>query len=151
MPDSIQPREHSRGGGTEDISRNSDGDPNLLGANRNDDGCWLNAYWDKPGNRWNRDNGFAFAVSQLSSFLPRFYGRVLFCELSIPAAKHSTSFVKFHGKRDIFFAIKRFGFPENHKKHAKSVHFFDCQPNIRVFFFARKKAGGRDCFYYFNK
>jgi hypothetical protein len=78
MPDSIQSQEYSRGGGIGDISRNSDGDPNLLGANRNDDGVRLNAYWDKPGNRWNRDNGFAFAVSQLSSFLLRFHGRVLF-------------------------------------------------------------------------
>ena len=47
----------------------SDGDPNLLNANRNDDGRWLNAYYDKPDNRWNRENGFAFVVSQLSSFL----------------------------------------------------------------------------------
>ena len=46
----------------------SDGDPNLLGANRNDDGRHLNAYYDSPSNRWNRDNGFAFAVSQLSLF-----------------------------------------------------------------------------------
>lgn len=44
----------------------SDGDPNLLAANRNDDGRHLNAYYDSPSNRWNRDNGFAFAVSQLS-------------------------------------------------------------------------------------
>lgn len=78
MPDSIQPREYSGGGGTDDISRNSDGDPNLLGANRNGDGRWLNANFDDPGNRWNCGDGFAFAVSQLSSFLTRFCGRVLF-------------------------------------------------------------------------
>lgn len=47
----------------------SDGDPNLLGANRNDDGQWLNAYYDNLDNRWNRDNGFAFVLSQLFSFL----------------------------------------------------------------------------------
>ena len=45
----------------------SDGDPNLLGASRNDDGRNLNAYYDRPDNRWNRDNGFAFAVSQVSA------------------------------------------------------------------------------------
>lgn len=77
MPDSIQPREYSRGGDMDDISCDSDGNPNLLNANRNDDGRWLNAYNDRPDNRWNRDNGFAFAVSQISSFLSRF-GRVLF-------------------------------------------------------------------------
>jgi len=35
-------------------------------VNRND--RWLNANYDNPGNRWNRDNGFAFVVSQLSLF-----------------------------------------------------------------------------------
>ena len=47
----------------------SDGDHNLLGANRNDDGQWLNAYYDNPDNRWNRESGFAFVASQLSLFL----------------------------------------------------------------------------------
>ncbi len=46
--------------------KDSDGVPSLLGADRSDDGCWLSADWVKPGNRWNRDNGFAFAVSQVS-------------------------------------------------------------------------------------
>lgn len=69
MPDSIQPGEYSKGGGTADVSRDSDGDPNLLSANRNDDGRWLNAYNNNSDNRWNRENGFAFAVSQLFSFL----------------------------------------------------------------------------------
>ena len=83
----------------------SDGDPNLLNANRNDDGQWLNTYYDKPDNRWNRDNGFAFAVSQLSSFLSRFRGRVLFCELTVPAAKHFTGFVQLYGKSDILLQL----------------------------------------------
>jgi hypothetical protein len=69
MPNSIQPPEYSKGSGTGGISRISDGDPNLLNANRNDDGQWLNAYYDNPDNRWNRESGFAFAVSQISSFL----------------------------------------------------------------------------------
>jgi hypothetical protein len=47
----------------------SDGDPNLLNANRNDDGRWLNADNDRSDNRWERDQGFAFVVSQLSSIL----------------------------------------------------------------------------------
>jgi hypothetical protein len=54
----------------EGTSHNSDGDPNLLGVNRNDDGSWLNANWDKPDNRWDANDGFAFALPQLSSFLP---------------------------------------------------------------------------------
>ena len=80
----------------DDISRNSDGDPNLLNANRNDDGRWLNTYYDNPDNRWNRDNGFAFAVSQLSSFLSGFRWRVLFYELTIPATEHFADFIEFH-------------------------------------------------------
>jgi hypothetical protein len=47
--------------------KDSDGDPNLLNSNRDDDGQWLYAYYDEPDGRFNRENGFAFAVSQVSS------------------------------------------------------------------------------------
>ena len=88
----------------DDASCNSDGDPNLLNANRNGDGRWLNADWGKPDNRWNRDNGFAFALPQLSSFLSHFVGRVLFIlkylngflKLAVPAAQHSSNFINFY-------------------------------------------------------
>lgn len=79
MPNQIQPREYSRGGVSGDISDNSDGDPNLLGVNRDDDGHRLNAYNDNLGNRWNRANGFAFVVSQLSSFLLGYFLVGEFC------------------------------------------------------------------------
>ena len=49
----------SGNGGT---SHNSDGNPNVLTANRNDDGHWLNANWDNPDNQWNDDGAFAFLV-----------------------------------------------------------------------------------------
>ena len=82
------------GGGIDDSSRVYDGDPNLLSANRHDNGRWLNAYYDNPDNRWDSDNGFAFAVSQLSSFLSWFCARrVLFCELAVPATQHSADFI----------------------------------------------------------
>lgn len=95
MPNSIQPCDRkttSRGSGIDGFLRISDGDPNLLSANRNDDGHWLNAYYDKPDNRWNRDNGFAFAVSQLSSFLS-LLRRVLFNNLSRPTTEHFANFI----------------------------------------------------------
>jgi hypothetical protein len=78
MPNKIQPGEYSMGGGMGGIPYNSDGDPNLLNVNR--DGRWLNANYDNPDNQWNRDNGFAFVVSQISSFSPIIYllGGVLF-------------------------------------------------------------------------
>lgn len=42
-------------------------DPLLLNAYRVDDGRWLYAYYGRPDSRWDRDGGFAFAVSQVSS------------------------------------------------------------------------------------
>lgn len=60
----------------------SDGDPNVLNANRNDDGRRLNANWDKPGNQWNDNGLFAFPVlatlfiSPLTA--PRFRGSFVF-------------------------------------------------------------------------
>ena len=77
--------------GMGDILYISDGDPNLLNANRNDDGQWLNANYDNPDNRWNRSNGFAFAASQLTSFSLLLCGRVFFSELSSPSSKISTN------------------------------------------------------------
>ena len=47
--------------------KDSVGDPRLLRANRIGGGRWLSAYNDRPGRRWDRDAGFAFAVSQVCS------------------------------------------------------------------------------------
>jgi len=47
--------------------KDSDGDASLLGAYRVDDGHWLCAYYGGPDDRWGRADGFAFAVSQVSS------------------------------------------------------------------------------------
>lgn len=44
----------------------SDGNPHLLHAYRNDDGRWLSAYDGGPDDGWGRGGGFAFAVSQVS-------------------------------------------------------------------------------------
>ncbi|MDP3794037.1 MAG: hypothetical protein Q8R07_04800, partial [Candidatus Uhrbacteria bacterium] len=45
----------------------SGGDPHLLSADRVDDGRWLGACYGRPDDRWDRGDGFAFAVSQVSS------------------------------------------------------------------------------------
>jgi hypothetical protein len=45
--------------------KNSDGYPDLLCAGRDGGGRWLDACCGKPGNGWYRDDGFAFAVSQV--------------------------------------------------------------------------------------
>jgi len=39
------------------------GDPRILGADRLDDGRWLDVGYGAPGGRWVRGHGFAFAVS----------------------------------------------------------------------------------------
>ncbi len=51
-----------RGGSMDGIPHISDGDPNVLNANRNDEGRWLNANWDKPDNQWNDNGALAFLV-----------------------------------------------------------------------------------------
>lgn len=65
MRNSIQPQEYSTGGDMEGVLyiTDSDGNPNVLSANRNDDGQWVNANWDKPDNQWNDNGAFAFLVS----------------------------------------------------------------------------------------
>lgn len=63
MPNTIQPGEYSMGGGMDGASHASDGNPNVLNANRNDDGRWVNTYWDNPDNHWNTNGAFAFPVS----------------------------------------------------------------------------------------
>ena len=52
------------GGGKEGISHYSDGNPNVLNANRNDDGQWLDANIDHPDNQWNDNGAFAFLVPE---------------------------------------------------------------------------------------
>lgn len=72
----------------------SDGNPNVLGLNRNDKGRWLNAYNGNSDNRWNRENGFVFLTPKVFSFLSCFGGGVLFCgDLSAPATEHFSDFV----------------------------------------------------------
>lgn len=47
--------------------KDSDGDPNLLHSNRDDDGRWLFAHCDRPDDEWYDVGGFAFVVPQVSS------------------------------------------------------------------------------------
>lgn len=48
--------------GMDGVSYKSDGNPNVLNVNRNDDGQWVNANWDNPGNQWNDNGAFTFLV-----------------------------------------------------------------------------------------
>ena len=62
----------------------SNGNPNVLGINRNDKGRWLNAYNGNADNRWNRESGFVFLAPLVSPFLLLF-GGVLFDYLPRPS------------------------------------------------------------------
>lgn len=93
IPDTIRPREYSTGGDTDGGIHGSDDDPNVLNANRNDDGQWLNTNWDKPDNKWNDNGAFAFLVPQPSSFLLSLLGGVLLCKLSTPTPEHPADLI----------------------------------------------------------
>ena len=45
--------------------KDSDGDLDLLGVVRGDDGSWLYTDYGNPGHVWDRGGGFAFVVSQV--------------------------------------------------------------------------------------
>lgn len=42
--------------------KDSGGSPRVLYANRDDDGPWVNTYWDDPDRQWIDDGAFAFPV-----------------------------------------------------------------------------------------
>lgn len=60
----------------------SDGNLKLFNVEHNDDGQWLNSYYDNPDNVWNADNRFVFARNDLPFFFA--YGRGSFCFWSCP-------------------------------------------------------------------
>ena len=44
--------------------KDSGGVPRRLGAGRNDEARWLDAFCGGPGDRWSRERGFVFVVAQ---------------------------------------------------------------------------------------
>lgn len=62
MPDSIQPREYSMGGGIEGTpySTDSDGNLNVFNVNTDNDDRWLNSNYGNPDNFWNGNNQWVF-------------------------------------------------------------------------------------------
>lgn len=47
--------------------KDSGGGPRLLDVSRDNDGSWLDSYYDDPDCRWYREDGFAFVASQVSA------------------------------------------------------------------------------------
>jgi hypothetical protein len=140
MPNTIQPRDYfkniSSGGGMGGIPhdlRNPNGNRYVLYLYWND-GQW-NWNYNWLDNDWNARNPSAVLatlfISLRSTFL--FGWRVLFCKLAIPTTEHFARLVQLYGKSDVLFIVERFRFPEDQKKHAQGVRFFDCEPNVRMF------------------
>lgn len=46
--------------------KDSDGDPTLLGADRDGSGSWLSSSYGSSDSEWSRGSGFAFVLSQVS-------------------------------------------------------------------------------------
>ena len=55
--------------------------------------------------------------SQLSSFLFRLFGGVLFYELALPAAEHFSDLFEFYREDGILIILEWSWFPQNHEKH----------------------------------
>ena len=101
----------------------SDGNPNVLNANRNGDGHWVNAYYGNPDNQWNDNGAFAFPVSAtLFTSRPASAG-LSFNQLAIPPAEHPTNLINLFRHGDVFLVIKRLCFPEHHQQYFNCINF----------------------------
>ena len=81
MPNTIQPKEYSRGGGMEGILyiTDSNGNLNVFNVEHNDDGLWLNGNNGNPDNFWNGNNRWVFTRRNLLHFSPILLGEFCFC------------------------------------------------------------------------
>ena len=150
MPNQIQLREHSerRFEGRWRRRRFAhfevDGNPRFLNANRNDDGRWLDTNWANPDDNWNDNGAFAWSFSQLSSFLSCFGGRVLFYELTVPAAEHLPGVFQRRGDRYVFLRIKGFDLPCDEKEEFKRIEGNDRLFDERLFLLSLEEARDED-------
>ena len=95
MPDSIQPGEHSTGGGAGGIlyATDSDGNPNIFDVEHDDNGRWLNDNYGNPDNVWNGNNRFVFVRRKSLHFSPGFPGEFRFesCPFQPPSIRPTSS------------------------------------------------------------
>lgn len=86
----------------------SNGNPNVFNAYRNDDKPYLNANYANPENQWNLENELVLVRRKPFRFSPGRLvrtGGVLFYELSTPAAEHFADFIDFLGDGGIFIGV----------------------------------------------
>lgn len=81
MPNTIQPREYSRGSGRDDTLciTDSDGNLNVFNVEHNDNGLWLNSNNGNPDNVWNPDNRWAFVLPRNLLHFSLLSGEFCFC------------------------------------------------------------------------
>lgn len=85
MPDSIQPREQSKGGGKGGTiyKTDLDGDLNVFDVDHDNDDRWLNTYNGHSDNLYNPDNRIVFVIPRKSrSFSPPQSGEFTYYEVS---------------------------------------------------------------------
>src|SRR3989344_1036022 len=69
----------------------SDGNPNVLYANRDNDGQWGNTNWDKPDNQWDDNGAFAFLVpATLFISRPRRTARARFASSTVRSNRRAS-------------------------------------------------------------
>jgi len=81
MPNTIQPREHSRGGGRDGTLYITDSGGNLkvFNVEHNDNGQWLNSNNGNPDNVWNPDNQWVFVLPRNLLHFSPLWGEFCFC------------------------------------------------------------------------
>jgi hypothetical protein len=74
IANTIQSGEHSTDGGADGVLHIADSDGNLhvFDVEQNDDGLWLNTYWNDSSNFWNPDNQLVFVRRNSLHFSPDF-------------------------------------------------------------------------------
>lgn len=97
MSNSIQSREYSKDGGTEDVLyiTDSDGDPNVFNVDCNDSELWLNANYANPGNVWNPDDLWLFCRPRNYLHSPVIYWQEFFLEVFLSFLSIRRSFCLF--------------------------------------------------------
>ncbi len=150
MPNSIQPREYSKGSGTDGTlyitATRMATCTSATSTSMTTGGTGTIAGSTTTGTTTTLRRG-----SQLSSFLPSFWRGVLFRKLSVPSSKHFPNLINLYGNSHILLVIKRFCLPQNHQQYLECINFTNGKTHIRHLFFSHKKACTCDSFNAFYK
>lgn len=159
MPDSIQPREYSRGDGIDGTLHNPrEPERQPLRAVPQLERQAVELELQLAGQQPERElrvcgsrNSLYFSPGSVPGefcFSLRSLGGGCFCELPIPTSCHFSELIYFKGERDVFLVIDRLGFPEHHQEYFECVYFPYQYFYVGLFFFSWQEGcdGGRFCY-----